>query len=1044
MAEIHCAQCNAINRDTARFCAECGTPLIKGVAKQSSSPLSPSLEPVQTLLAQSESGKILQNRYRIERELGRGGFGAVYCAWDVNVNRRCAVKENLEMAAEGRRQFSREATILANLSHPNLPRVTDHFSIVGQGQYLVMDFVEGEDLGSLLDQQGNILIEQALNWMIQVADALVYIHSQQPPVLHRDIKPANIRITPDGQAMLVDFGLVKIFDPNLKTTMGARAVTPGYAPPEQYGHGRTDHRTDLYALGATLYTLLTGESPLESVQRIAGSQLTPAHIVNTNVSPRLGEVVERAMALDPSHRFQSASEFKAALEDCWNELRTPVIVARVAPAPLAATTFIAEPAYPEPVVRPLPGMQSRPKPKTPWLWIGLGGLAFVGFLMMAILGGLYILGSVSSTSTPSPQAGKTPGATTPGILTPGAVTSMALTSIPLVHSKDPQTYVYLSAYAPDTLDPALNYSAVGNWVAMNVYESLLFYQRENPDAYIPQLALEAPSLENGGISSDGRNYQFKIRPGVKFHNGGELTAEDVAYSFQRAILQGGLESPQWLFTEPLLGAGVYDIAELVNPDLVDDPAGLAKADPGKLEAACLRVKDAVQANDPPGTVTFHLAQPWAPFLSTLASYFGSIQSKAWVMENGGWDGDCRGWARFYGRSVEELNQTKLGSSANGTGPYFLRRWEIGKEIVLRSNEVYWRREPAWPGAPTGNPPIKEVVIRYIPDFETRFAMLQAGEADAIDLDTNADWPKLDNLTGVICTLNDQDCHLSEKPDAPLKMTRGNPTVMRNDIFFTWQIDTEGGNDLIGSGKFDGNGIPPDFFGNIHVRRAFAYCFNYQTYLDQVMAGEGVRSLNLMLPGMVGYNPDTPVNDYDRARCEDEFKQAIFDGQSVWDKGFNLTIGYSKNSLVRKTIAEIFQNELTSLNSKFRIQTRELDDYINRRRSRKLGIFTTGWQEDIHDPHNWLYPYTVGVFAGYQALPPVLQSQFKDYLISGVQATDVAQREQIYRAFNQLYYEQSPGVLLFIPVTRFYQQRWVNGWYDNPAYTGLYFYVLRKD
>ena len=307
MAENICPQCKTPNRVSARFCAECGTPLLSGLptganaAAENPNALKP--------------GSTLQGRYRIERELGRGGFGAVYRAWDSNLNKACALKENLDTSPEAQRQFAREATVLANLSHPNLPRVTDHFSIPGQGQYLVMDFVDGEDLAFLAYKQGRVPVEQALKWATQVADALTYLHTRQPPVLHRDIKPANIRITPDGQALLVDFGLVKLYDPHMKTTMGARAVTPGYAPPEQYGQGKTDVRSDIYALGATLFCVLTQQDPLESVQRVAGGEMPLVHQANPLVPEAISRAIEKAMALEPKHRYQTAAEFKAALMD---------------------------------------------------------------------------------------------------------------------------------------------------------------------------------------------------------------------------------------------------------------------------------------------------------------------------------------------------------------------------------------------------------------------------------------------------------------------------------------------------------------------------------------------------------------------------------------------------------------------------------------------------------------------------------------------------------------------------------------------------------
>jgi serine/threonine protein kinase len=249
------------------------------------------------------TGQILNNRYRIVKLLGQGGFGAVYRAWDINLSRPCAVKENMDASPEAQVQFGREATILANLIHPNLVRVTDYFFLPGQGQYLVMDYVEGEDLQGMLERTGTQLNDaQALDWTGQVCDALNYLHSQNPPIIHRDIKPANIKITPEGKAILVDFGIAKIYDPNLKTTLGARAVTSGYSSPEQYGQGKTDPRSDIYSLGATLYTLLTGQAPPDSVDLLMRNTgpVTPAAQIN----PRIGD--QRRHRQSHGHRPQSA------------------------------------------------------------------------------------------------------------------------------------------------------------------------------------------------------------------------------------------------------------------------------------------------------------------------------------------------------------------------------------------------------------------------------------------------------------------------------------------------------------------------------------------------------------------------------------------------------------------------------------------------------------------------------------------------------------------------------------------------------------------
>jgi hypothetical protein len=259
-------------------------------------------------------GQVVDNRYRIVELLGQGGFGAVYRAWDTRLERHCALKENLDPSPEAEKQFGKEATILANLNHPNLPRVIDHFTVPGQGKYLVMDFVEGEDLQQMLDRRGPLPEAEVLPWIVQICDALAYLHGQLQPIIHRDVKPANIKIAPDGQPMLVDFGIAKLYDPALRTTLGARAVTPGYSPPEQYGQGRTDIRSDIYSLGATLYALLTGEEPADSVQRLIGAAaLTPPKQLNPHISEPVAQVIVRAMASEPTQRFQSADAFKAAL-----------------------------------------------------------------------------------------------------------------------------------------------------------------------------------------------------------------------------------------------------------------------------------------------------------------------------------------------------------------------------------------------------------------------------------------------------------------------------------------------------------------------------------------------------------------------------------------------------------------------------------------------------------------------------------------------------------------------------------------------------------
>lgn len=258
-------------------------------------------------------GQVLQQRYRIVTLLGQGGFGAVYKAWDVNLNHPCALKENLDTSPMAQRQFQREATVLANLSHPNLPRVIDHFFIAGQGQYLVMDYIEGDDLQTLLEREGAQPEERVIDWMAQICDALNFLHSQNPPIIHRDIKPANIKITPQGKAVLVDFGIVKIWDASQRTTQGARAITPGYSPFEQYGNAPTDPRTDIYALGATTYAMLTGREPVDAIARVARTALPAPRSIKPSISSRLEQAILKATEIQPDDRYKTIEQFKTAL-----------------------------------------------------------------------------------------------------------------------------------------------------------------------------------------------------------------------------------------------------------------------------------------------------------------------------------------------------------------------------------------------------------------------------------------------------------------------------------------------------------------------------------------------------------------------------------------------------------------------------------------------------------------------------------------------------------------------------------------------------------
>jgi serine/threonine protein kinase len=290
-------------------------------------------------------GEVLRGRYQIRDRIGQGGMGSIYLSEDLRLSGRlCAVKEvrydrNLpdKVLKQAREQFFREATVLARLDHPNLPKVSDYFSN-GQRDYLVMDYVPGQDLRTMMldaRRHKKFLPEKdVLNWANQLADALSYLHSQEPSIVHRDIKPSNLKLTPNGLLKLVDFGLVKIMAPEEVTiTVIQGQGTALYTPLEQYGGDglHTDVRADIYAFGATMYHLLTNESPADARKRFLDPEsLLPPRQINPAISQRTERAILWAMSLHPDQRPDSIEALRQSL---LGYRETPALPAAVAMQP---------------------------------------------------------------------------------------------------------------------------------------------------------------------------------------------------------------------------------------------------------------------------------------------------------------------------------------------------------------------------------------------------------------------------------------------------------------------------------------------------------------------------------------------------------------------------------------------------------------------------------------------------------------------------------------------------------------------------------------
>ncbi len=289
---------------------------------------------------------------------------------------------------------------------------------------------------------------------------------------------------------------------------------------------------------------------------------------------------------------------------------------------------------------------------------------------------------------------------------------------PLPPKNNPGTMIVATIADPESLDPSWQFDSASQELIFNVYEPLIFYEREKIDKFVPMLST------GWDISEDGLTYTFTIRNGVQFHEGGTLEPHDVAYSFRRGLLQDRSGGPQLFFIEPLLGG--FNIKGLATQIAgVDD---FADVDAASLVATCERVEQAVTFDDAAGTVTFNLTKPFGPFLQLLTSTYGSIVDMEWMIDQGDWDADCGTWTQWHDPTADE---SVIFNTMNGTGPFKFERWVPAEEWSIVRNDNYWVTEPLWEGGPSGPATLDRVVRKVVDEWGTRLSMFKAGDADWI-------------------------------------------------------------------------------------------------------------------------------------------------------------------------------------------------------------------------------------------------------------------------------------------------------------------------
>ena len=629
--------------------------------------------------------------------------------------------------------------------------------------------------------------------------------------------------------------------------------------------------------------------------------------------------------------------------------------------------------------------------------------------------------------------------------------------------KNPDTVIWVTHGSAETCDPHFSYDTASGEIIFNVYEALVRWPYGIVDANERDLSysLDPAKLQpmlatEWEVSEDGLTYTFTIREGIRFHyvgvrkadgtiewvdydslspeeeknivpGYGELTPEDVEYSFERGMLQDRRGGPIWMLLEPL--TGYSSLRSLVKAALGEERYKEIEGDLHKLTPEEQKliyekyIDPAVEVED--GKVVFRLPKPYPPFITIVAhsGSWSSILDKEWCIEYAGcWDGQPDTWEKWWNPGGGEVaEESELFNIMNGTGPFKLAKWDIGVEIVFERFEKYW-------GGPAK---IKYAIIKKTPEWSDRLLAFQAGDADIVTVPLQ-NLPQVEGLPGVV-------------------IHRRLPTLSMNPVgFFVAPVVVEG-NDLLGEGPWDGLGIPPDFFADINVRKAFCYAFDYEGFIDQVLLGEGYKTHGPIPKAFdwAYYQPEEELLwQYDLEKATELMKKAR--NGEIWEKGFNLTILYNEGNETRRVAAEIFEANIESMNPKFQVNVRAVPwrTYLSYLVAGKMPFYIIGWLADYPDPHNFAHPFTYpeGTFPAHQGeymINQIFEPHFRELVEAGMATTDLTERAEVYYEISKRAHEYAIDV--WLPQAYGFRviRDWLQGFPFNPIFPGPYFYPMYK-
>ena len=548
----------------------------------------------------------------------------------------------------------------------------------------------------------------------------------------------------------------------------------------------------------------------------------------------------------------------------------------------------------------------------------------------------------------------------------------------LAHAVEDQPYVLVTYSDLRTLDPAVAYDETSYQRILNIYEPLIFFDGSKTDTFIPVLAINVPSLKNKCISADGKMYTFTINNNVTFHDGQYLSAEDVVYSFKRNMITDPVSGPMWMLLEALTG-----FRSTRNND-------------GQIDVQVIfKINQCIKALE--NKVVFQLPKPYPPFLCLLSQASSVILSKSWAISKGCWDGNIDNALKF--------NNPKPGTEplhhvCNGTGAYRKKSWKPSHQFVFERFEQYWGSKPFF----------KTAIVKCIKEWSTRKLMLQNGDAHRVSIDAPY-FESVKKMSGINWT--------------------SVPQLSVSCAFFCQKVRFPG-NDTIGSGCLDGKGIPPNFFSDIHARKAFLHLFDRNSYKKEVFNGEAIVPSSPNINGLP-FQTNVPVYEFDLDKARYHLKKAW--GGKVWKEGFYMVLAYNSGNEMRGVAAQMLAENLMQIHPKCRIDVRQVDwkDYLIGYRQYEYPIFITGWVADFPDPHNFLYPFMHSQ-GNYGHLMGVSDVEIDQLCNKGIQTSHTLEREHIYHKLQHLWYERAFGLILYQQVNLRVYRSEITGDIPNPMLT----------